>query len=92
MQVRGEIARNVFGKVDTFATYHSPEMNYSRIVLVEAIMAVKRPPVMIPLSGRVPKQDSRSPRLDFRADGAFVSVSWKVYPSPIFLGLKAIYR
>ena len=37
----------------------SPEMNYSRIV-VEAIMAMKRHPVKIPPSGRVPEQGCRS--------------------------------
>ena len=66
-------------------------MNYSRII-VEAIMAMKRPPVTISPSGRVPEQDCRSPRLDFRGDGASLYVSWKISPSPNFLGLKAIYR
>ena len=49
-------------------------------------MVMKRPPVMIPLFGRVPEQDSRSPRLDFRGDGAFVDVSWQITLSPMFLG------
>ena len=42
----------------------SPGMIYSRII-VEAIMVMKRPPVTIYPSGKVPEQDSRSPRLDF---------------------------
>ena len=48
--------------------------------------------MVIPPSGRVPEQDYRSPRLDFRGDGASVDVSWKITPSPKVLGQKAIYR
>ena len=66
-------------------------MNYSRII-VEAIMAMKRPPVKIPPSGRVPEQGCRSPRLDFRGDDASLWFSWKIIPSPNFLGLRASYR
>ena len=66
-------------------------MNYSRII-VEAIMAMKRPPVKIPPSGRVPEQGCRSPRLDFWGDGASLYVSWKITPSPIKLGFWEIYK
>ena len=66
-------------------------MNYSRTI-VEAIMAIKRPPMTISPSGRVPEQDSRSPRLDFRGDGTSLYVLWKISPSPNFLGLRATYR
>ena len=66
-------------------------MNYSRIV-VEAIMVMKRPQAMISSSGRVPEQGCRSPRLDFRGDGASLLFSWKITPSPNFLGLRASYR
>ena len=55
-------------------------------------MAMKRPLVKIPPSGRVPKQGCRSPRLDFRGDGASLYVLWKISPSPNFLGLRAIYK
>jgi len=55
-------------------------------------MAMKRPPVTISPSGRVPEQGCRSPRLDFRGDGASMYVSWKITPSPIKLGLKATNR
>ena len=48
-------------------------------------MAMQRPPVMIPLSDRVPEQDSRSPRLDFQGDGTSVSVSWKFFRLDIFM-------
>ena len=53
---------------------HSPRMNYSRIT-GEEDMVMKKALVMIPPSGRVTAQDSRSPRLDIRGDGASVSVS-----------------
>ena len=59
-------------------------MNYSRII-VEAIMAMKRPPVTIPPADRVPEQDSRSPRLDFRGDDVSVSVSWKISVPEVFM-------
>ena len=51
----------------------SPRMNYSRISQ-EAIMVMKKPPVMIPPSGRVPEQGSRSPILDIQGDGGSISV------------------
>ena len=66
-------------------------MNYSRIIL-EAIMAMKRPPVTISFSGRVPEQDSRRPRLDFRGDGASLYVQRKISLSLNFLGLRTSYR
>ena len=66
-------------------------MNYSHIIL-EEIMAMKRPPVTISPSGRVPEQGCRSPRLDFWGDGASLYLSWKISPSPNFLGLRATYR
>ena len=66
-------------------------MNYSRIIL-DAIMEMKRPPVTISPFGGVPEQGCRSPRLDFRGDGASLYVSWKITPSVIFLGLGASYR
>ena len=50
-------------------------------------MVMKRPPAV-----RVPEQGCRSPRLDFRGDGASLYVSWKISPSPNFLGLRATYR
>ena len=49
-------------------------------------MVMKRPPVMIPTSGRVPERDSGSPRLDLLGDGGSISVSWKISLSPMFLG------
>ena len=55
-------------------------------------MAMKRPPVKISPSGRVPEQGCRSPRLDFRGDGASLYVSWKISLSPNFLGLRPTYR
>ena len=55
-------------------------------------MVMKRPPAMISPSGRVPEQGCRSPRLDFRGDGASLYVSWKITPSSNFLGFRAIYR
>ena len=58
----------------------------------EAIMAMNRPPVTISLSDRMPEQDSRSPRLDFRGDDASMYVWWKISPTPNFLGLRATYR
>ena len=64
-------------------------MNYSCII-VEAIMAMKRPPVKIPPFGRVPKQGCRSPRLDFQGDGASLYVSWKISPSPNKIRVKGI--
>ena len=66
-------------------------MNYSRII-VEAVMVMKRPQAMISPSDRVPEQGCRSPRLDFGGDGAYLYVSWKITPSPNFLGFRAIYR
>ena len=54
-------------------------------------MVMKRPPAMISPSGRVPEQGCRSPRLDFRGDGASLYVSWKITPSPNFLGFRATY-
>ena len=64
-------------------------MNYSRII-VEAIMAMKRPPVTIPPFGRVPEQDSRSPRFDFRGDGASLYVFMENISVPEFFRVKGI--
>ena len=58
-------------------------MNYSHIV-VEAVMVMKRPPAMISPSVRVPEQGCRSPRLDFRGDGASLWFLRKITPSPKF--------
>ena len=66
-------------------------MTYSRIVL-EAIMAMKRPLVTISPTNRVLEQDSRSPRLDFRGDDASLYVLWKITLSLIKLGLRETYR
>ena len=66
-------------------------MNYSRII-VEAVMVMKRPLAMIFPSDRVPEQGCRRPRLDFQGDGASMWFSWKITPSPNFLGLRASYR
>ena len=51
-------------------------------------MVMKKPPAMISTSDRVPEQGCRSPRLDFRGDGASLFVSLKITPSPNFLGLR----
>ena len=55
-------------------------------------MAMKKPPVTIPPSGRVPEQGSGSPRLDFRDDGGSVWVSWKIITALKVLGHRAINR
>ena len=46
----------------------------------------------IPPSGWVPEQGCKSSRLDFRGDDASLNVSWKISPSPNFLGFRAIYK
>ena len=66
-------------------------MNYSRII-VEVVMVMKRLPAMISPSDRGAEQDCRSPRLDFRGDGASMWFSRKITMSLNFLGFRAIYR
>ena len=55
-------------------------------------MAMKRTPVTISPSGRVPEQESRNPELGFRDGGGSDDVFWKIMPAPRVLGRGGINR